>query len=217
MRLLFNTTLPVLAFFMALLLLPNSCRQKQVDPAYIQEIEMHRQEYLKSFVMTDQSPLSEKEIKYLKFFSPDPDFKIKAKYVRTPEEKPFQMPTYSGKRKNFIKHGELHFNLNGVDFQLSTYKNLQYVKLPIYKDVLFVPFKDYTNGETSYGGGRYIDLKLSDIAKEHILLDFNKAYNPWCAYSDGYNCPIPPIENHLEIQINAGEKNYDAPHKQRGE
>ena len=78
--------------------------------------------------------------------------------------------------------------------------------MPGMKDHLFVPFKDWTNGEESYGGGRYIDLKTGDITDGKITIDFNKCYNPWCAYSDGYNCPIPPVENHFELKIEAGEK-----------
>lgn len=193
----------------------SSCKQTGIDPVFAAEIEEHRKEYINSFVMTDQSPLTEKEIEFLDFFSPNPGFSFQAKYIQTPIERPFEMPTYSGKKKNFKKHGELHFSYKKSEFQLSAYRNLQYVHLPMYKDVLFVPFKDLTNDETSYGGGRYLDLKISDIENGNIPLDFNKSYNPWCAYSDGFNCPIPPLENHLEIEIKAGEKNYHGPRLQR--
>jgi uncharacterized protein (DUF1684 family) len=80
--------------------------------------------------------------------------------------------------------------------------------MPQYKDYLYLPFKDFTNGESTYGGGRYLDFKMSDIQENQtIIIDFNKAYNPYCAYSDGYSCPIPPSENHLQVFIEAGEKN----------
>ncbi|MFT4762129.1 MAG: hypothetical protein ACI9LN_004113, partial [Saprospiraceae bacterium] len=65
-----------------------------------------------------------------------------------------------------------------------------------------------TNSETTYGGGRYLDFKTTDIVDGKMTIDFNKTYNPWCHYSDGYNCPIPPKENHLEVEIVAGERNF---------
>jgi uncharacterized protein (DUF1684 family) len=74
-------------------------------------------------------------------------------------------------------------------------------------------FTDLTNGEDTYGGGRYIDLYISDIAEGHITIDFNKAYNPYCAYSDGYNCPIPPASNSINLEIKAGEKMYKGPYQ----
>ena len=80
--------------------------------------------------------------------------------------------------------------------------------VPQFRNELFLPFKDKTNANGSYGGGRYIDIKISDIENGKVILDFNKAYNPWCAYSDGYSCPIPPKENHLKIAVTAGEKEY---------
>jgi uncharacterized protein (DUF1684 family) len=80
-----------------------------------------------------------------------------------------------------------------------------------YKDYLFVPFGDATSGFTSYGGGRYMDFRLQDIKNNQLIIDFNKAYNPYCAYTTGYNCPIPPKENLLTVAIPAGEKNYGKP------
>ena len=81
-------------------------------------------------------------------------------------------------------------------------------KFPEYADLLFVPFKDATNGAETYGGGRYIDVKTPKGNK--VILDFNLAYNPSCAYgSDRYSCPIPPKKNFLKIPIKAGEKNFE--------
>ena len=77
------------------------------------------------------------------------------------------------------------------------------------REYLFVPFGDATSGFESYGGGRYIEFYISDIKNNKVIIDFNKAYNPYCAYTTGYNCPIPPTENMLTVAITAGEKNYD--------
>ena len=85
-------------------------------------------------------------------------------------------------------------------------------QIPHYRDYLFIPFKDLTNGKESYGGGRYIDLRMRQLDKDKVILDFNKSYNPYCAFSEEYSCPIPPKENHLTIAIEAGEKNYGKSH-----
>ena len=81
-----------------------------------------------------------------------------------------------------------------------------------YRDHLFIPFTDATSGEETYESGRYIDLEIKDIKGDRVLLDFNRAYNPYCAYVTGkFNCPIPPIENRLKIAIPAGEKSFSKP------
>jgi uncharacterized protein (DUF1684 family) len=88
---------------------------------------------------------------------------------------------------------------------VNIYQSKETQAIPGYRDYLFIPFKDMTNGESTYGGGRYIDMRMGDIRDGSVIIDFNKCYNPWCMYSDGYNCPIPPLENHLEVPIEAGE------------
>ena len=80
-----------------------------------------------------------------------------------------------------------------------------------YKDYLFIPFTDATNGNETYEGGRYIDILITDISNNTVVIDFNKAYNPYCCYATGYHCPIPPKENALSVTINAGEKKYTKP------
>lgn len=79
-------------------------------------------------------------------------------------------------------------------------------------DYLFIPFKDKTNGAATYGGGRYLELRMGEIIDNKVVIDFNKCYNPYCAYSEGFNCPIPPLENHLDIKIEVGEKMFAKSH-----
>ena len=122
------------------------------------------------------------------------------------------MLTYSGMRKQYVKYGELHFELAGKKQRLNVYQSLDLRKMPQYRDYLFVPFKDLTNAGETYGGGRYLDFRMKDIEGSDCVLDFNKAYNPYCAYSEGYNCPIPPRENHLEAKVEAGEMNFGKEH-----
>ena len=161
----------------------------------------------------DESPLKENDFSTfngLRYFSPDKRFLVKAKFKRTTDERYFQMPTSSGKSKKFIKYGILSFKIAGNKQNLNVYQADSAVtqKHPEYADLLFIPFKDLTNGIETYGGGRYIDIKKP--AKDSVILNFNLAYNPNCAYgSDRYNCPIPPKENNLRIKIEAGEKKFN--------
>ncbi len=178
------------------------------------ETREYRKKYKADFLSEEHSPFYNKEadLKYLKFYRPKKKYKVKCTFQRTPKEESFDMATYSGKTKKFVKYGMLSFQLNGQDLQLAVYQNLMLQKMEKYKEYLFIPFKDLTNGETTYGGGRYFDIMISDIKEDKLILDFNKCYNPYCAFSDGYNCPIPPQENHLEVAIEAGEKMFDKAH-----
>ncbi|MEP6676718.1 MAG: DUF1684 domain-containing protein [Ferruginibacter sp.] len=105
----------------------------------------------------------------------------------------------------------MYFKIRDTALTLTVYRSLETLPAP-YKDYLFIPFTDITSGNTSYGGGRYIDVEKKDIKNNQLDLDFNKAYNPYCAYTTGYNCPIPPRENNLAIEILAGEKDYGKKH-----
>ena len=178
------------------------------------EIKAYRNQYKSDFLMEEHSPFYGKEadLKYLQFYKPKKKYRVECTFERTSKEESFDMATYSGKTKKFVKYGVLSFNLNGQDLQLAVYQNLMLQKMEQYKEYLFIPFKDWTNGETTYGGGRYFDIMISDIKDNKLILDFNKCYNPYCAFSDGYNCPVPPKENHLEIAIKAGEKSYSKDH-----
>jgi uncharacterized protein (DUF1684 family) len=126
------------------------------------------------------------------------------------------MPTYSGVTRTYIKYATAQCKYKKNTIQLQLYKNIHPPINPLYKNNIFLPFKDLSNGDTTYGGGKYINLLDTDIKDGKIDIDFNKAYNPWCAYSDGYNCPIPPRENNLQYNITAGEKIYKGEHKKSG-
>lgn len=174
--------------------------------AYNEEIAQHREAYKKDFLQNDRSPLQANDLPMLRFYEPDETYRVTCTFRRTPDEKPFDLPTYSGITKPYVKYGVLTFNLHGKHFQLAVYQPLALRGMPQYAQYLFLPFRDLTNDETTYGGGRYMDLKMNELEGDIITIDFNKCYNPWCHYSDGYNCPIPPSENHLEFAIEAGEK-----------
>ncbi|SHK06343.1 hypothetical protein SAMN02746009_00213 [Hymenobacter psychrotolerans DSM 18569] len=117
---------------------------------------------------------------------------------------PFQMQTSTARRPLYRKYGVLHFAFEGKPQQLTVYQSLDLQQNPAYRGYLFVPFTDRTNGHGSYGGGRYIDLRRGQIRQGKVVLDFNRAYNPYCAYQAGYSCPVPPAENRLLVVIAAG-------------
>ena len=107
--------------------------------------------------------------------------------------------TNKGTNKRYLRYGKFHFTLNGKEYTIEIYKS-------ILSDYLFIPFKDKTNEKETYGGGRYIDAEILPDYK--MVLDFNMAYNPSCAYNEKFVCVLPPRENMLDIEIRAGEKNY---------
>jgi len=183
------------------------------NTAAIKDIKAHQEEQNTQFMTKGESPLTEtdrKHFKGLEFFNIDLNYRVEATFVRIENESPFKMMTSTDRLPEYVKYGELHFDLNNKKLQLNVYQNTKLIENPEYKDYLFIPFTDETNGETSYGGGRYVDFKIPTSNK--VTLDFNKAYNPYCSYSSRYSCPIPPKENHLEIAINAGVKAYNKHH-----
>ena len=132
---------------------------------------------------------------------------MNAEFTRTPNEEPFKMKTTTDRRPIYVKYGQLSFNLKGENYQLNIYQNQGLIEKEGYEDYLFLPFLDETNGLESYGGGRYIDARIPQ--GDSMLIDFNKSYNPYCAYNDKYSCPIAPRENYLKTRIEAGVKGFD--------
>ena len=117
------------------------------------------------------------------------------------------MMTSSGEKADpYKRFARLSFELSGRPLQLTAYQNQRLLQSEVYDKYLFIPFKDLNSGKITYGGGRYLDIDIPD--SNLVLLDFNQAYNPYCAYGSHWSCPIPPKENYLEVEINAGEKNF---------
>ncbi|WP_347372926.1 DUF1684 domain-containing protein [Aequorivita sp. Q41] len=151
-------------------------------------------------------PADFKNFHGLEFYPINKKFIVEAKFVRTPNEKPFLMPTTTDRLPEYVKYGEAHFTIEGANFVLNLFKSTQPYDEPGYEDYLFLPFTDLTSGDGSYGGGRFLDQRIPK--GDTILIDFNKAYNPYCAYSARYSCPIPPRENDLLIRVEAGVKDF---------
>ncbi len=191
----------------ACILLPL-CSLGQADADYAKTIRQHRKHYKQEFLKDPRAPLNRKGIQKLRFYAPDTAYRVTAAFERDTMAEPFDMPTYSGITKPFVKYGTATFRLKDTTLQLSVYQSLRLIRMPQYRDYLFIPYKDATNGEATYGGGRYMDIRKPDIQQGELVIDFNKSYNPWCAYSDGYNCPVPPADNHLPVAVEAGELGF---------
>lgn len=162
------------------------------------------------FADAKTSPLAPDDLaafKTLDFYPITEKFCVIAKLIRTKDEKPFEMVTSTRRRPLYIKYGEVSFGIDGKTFTLKVYQSVDYSSQKGHEDDLFLPFFDLTCGKDSYIGGRYLDLIAPKDDK--ILIDFNKAYNPYCAYSHNYSCPKVPFENDLKIEIQAGVKKFE--------
>ncbi|MGV7106440.1 DUF1684 domain-containing protein [Flavobacterium sp. U410] len=163
----------------------------------------------KEFKDSVSSPLEKEDLAHferLDFYPISEKFIVKATFVKAKKEKSFKMKTSTSRTPMYIKYGELHFELEGKSMVLNVYKNIELSKKPGFKDYLFLPFLDLTNGETTYAGGRYLDIVIPK--SKEVILNFNKAYNPYCAYNHNYSCPLVPRENDLDIAIEAGVKKF---------
>jgi uncharacterized protein (DUF1684 family) len=179
--------------------------------------------YKLEFLHDPRSPLRASDTGDLRFYPPRCSYEFTAKLKRTPGAKPVQMPTHSGKVKTFRLYGKVQvWSHKGVlDFR-PRFLIIDKHTLTLYQSVdrpedtlLFLPFFDETNGVETYGGGRYLDISKSTFdEKGWGTIDFNRAYNPWCAYKEGYNCPIPPKENRMKTKVEAGEMLYGGAHKE---
>jgi uncharacterized protein (DUF1684 family) len=161
----------------------------------------------KEFTDPAESPLSAAEratFQGLPFYPVRFEYCVVAQLVRDSTALPFAMPTSTSRLPMYRKYGELRFELNGQPQRLTVYQSLDLLQRPGFFDYLFLPFTDLTNGHGSYGGGRYIDLRIPPAGSRTITLDFNQAYNPSCAYNHAYSCPVPPPENRLNVAIPAG-------------
>lgn len=194
----------ILALFLVVLLV--SCNQgKQPvlgDTAW-------QREQNANFKDASKSPLTDKDRKNFKglaFFKMDSAYVVQARLTRTPDTPWFKMKTTTERLSEERVYGTIEFKLHGEIYKLNVYQGKEMMAKPGYEDYLFLPFLDDTNGETTYGGGRYLDLRIPE--NDVITVDFNKAYNPLCAYNEAYSCPIVPRANYVSTEVKAGVKAY---------
>jgi len=171
------------------------------------EVLEYQKDLNESYLNIETTPLNEEELKDFKglnFYPYNEKFVVKATLERLKNQPVFKMPTSGKNQPNYKRYGILHFTINDQKFQLEVYQNIDLIKMKGYKKYLFLPFIDETSGNETYGAGRYLDIEIPK-GKE-IVLDFNKAYHPYCAYTIGYSCPITPDVNFLKTEILAGVK-----------
>ncbi|MGZ3926782.1 MAG: DUF1684 domain-containing protein [Mucilaginibacter sp.] len=169
-------------------------------------IAEYRKSYTEDFLKDPSSPLKKDDLQFLRFYDADSTYMVTAKVTVFENEPAFVMPVFKGTGRQYVRYALLKFTLRGKPMELTLYKDALPSPNPQYADYIFLPFTDKTNGLDTYGGGRYIDLTKSDIKDGNVVIDFNKAYNPYCAFSEGYSCPKPPDANRLTVAIEAGEK-----------
>ena len=177
------------------------------QPDVVQSILRFQEKLNAEFRNPETSPLSDryrKDFENLDFFKPDTNYIVNARFVHTPNALPFLMPSTTNRKSEEVVYGIAYFELKGKSFQLEVYQNSELKVQEKYMDYLFLPFTDATNGVETYGGGRYIDLKIP--AGDTIIIDFNKAYNPYCAYNKKFSCPIVPAVNAIGSRVLAGVK-----------
>ncbi|QTE36928.1 DUF1684 domain-containing protein [Mucilaginibacter gossypii] len=177
-----------------------------------EQIAAFRQNYKDDFLKDPRSPLKQDDLQFLRFYDADSIYRVTAKAELLTNQSTFIIPTFSGAGSQYVRYAQLSFTLKGKPMQLTIYKSIALSQNPAFSNYLFLPFTDATNGSETYGGGRYIDLTTKDIKNGSIVIDFNKAYNPYCAFSSGYSCPKPPDENRVDIAVEAGEKNFGKGH-----
>lgn len=172
-------------------------------------VQKERDERNAEFADPERTILTDADLEHfsgLHYFPIEEKYRVKAKVKKIKKGKTFQMKTSTDRLPLYKPYALLTFEIDGEIRNLTVYQNIELTKNPDYADYLFIPFTDDTSGNESYGGGRYIDLRIDDLKTG--IIDFNRAYNPYCAYNSKYSCPIPPSENALDIPIEAGVKKF---------
>lgn len=186
-----------------LLFLP--CLVLAQDSSYQARIQAYQQKLNQEYRHPESSPLPDSvrsSFGGLPFFPIDTAYRIMAEVQLHPDAQVISMATSSGESRDYRPWGELRFRLKGSLCSLTVYQSERLRRMPGFQDRLFLPFADATNGRTTYGGGRYLVLQKTE--QDSLVLDFNKAYHPYCAYNPDYSCPIVPPRNRLDMAIPAG-------------
>jgi uncharacterized protein (DUF1684 family) len=188
---------------------PQQAQETHADSLAYADIHASQAKLNAEFADREESPLLDQDFenfKSLAFFPADLKYRVMAHFTPIENAEPFEMSTTTDRKPMYRVYGTLDFEIENSPCRLTIYQNLDLMKKEEYQNYLFIPFTDLTNSTETYGGGRYLDLELP--LEEEVLLDFNKAYNPYCAYNYKYSCPIPPMENDLNVFIKAGVKRF---------
>ena len=149
---------------------------------------------------------------YFQFYKVNPDYRVVCRFEKVSNSPWFKMATSGSIQQVFRIYGKAYFTLHDTAVVLPIYQSQSLMQNSDYQNYLFIPFTDATSGYTTYESGRYMDITIDDIKGNTLVIDFNKAYNPYCAYDSHYSCPIPPKESRLAVAILAGEKKFGKQH-----
>jgi uncharacterized protein (DUF1684 family) len=193
------------------LIVHGRCRKIMVPSLedYAKSLELMRKEKDYFFQSDPSSPIPagiRSRFLGLAYFPPDPAFRIQVRLTKMTHTESVVLATSKGVPRPMVRYGYFDFEIDGMEQRLYAYKSTPQPGHRHTHESLFVPFRDGTSGKESYGAARYLDL--DEGPAEEVVLDFNMAYNPYCAYSDEYVCPFPPRENWLTVPIRAGEMNF---------
>ncbi|WP_246985482.1 DUF1684 domain-containing protein [Halorientalis marina] len=173
--------------------------------AVIEAQRERKDEYFGEDRRSPLPPAVQAEFDGLDYYEVDPDYRFVLRLDEYEDPEPVVVGTSADGEQEYLAWGEFAFEVDGEPVTLTAYKSERD------EGRLWVPFRDATSGEATYGAGRYLDLEPDDHRTDdgRWILDFNEAYNPTCAYSDRYECPLPPMENWLDVRIEAGERAFE--------
>lgn len=181
---------------------PTPEPKKSSPELYLNQIEAKRAEKDRFFRSSPHSPIEDRaSFTGLDYFPPDLDYRYTLPLQPAEQEEELTIQTNTGDEQIYYRLGTVEFEVEGETARLAIYRSPHH-------DELFLPFRDATSGQETYSAGRYLEPHA--VGGDQVVIDFNLSYNPFCAYSESYSCPLPPAENHLKVPIRAGEKNYEA-------
>jgi uncharacterized protein (DUF1684 family) len=165
------------------------------------DLEEFRHQKDDFFKQSPQSPLSPEQraaFTGLRYFDENPDLRMEVEVERFSQDEQVQIQTNTGDVQTYERYGRFKFEVNGQTAQLTVYRN---------ENGFFLPFADAQAGKETYGAGRYLEPEPAGGGR--LYVDFNLAYNPYCAYNANWSCPITPAENRIKVAVQAGEKVFE--------
>lgn len=200
----------IMTLFLLLVVL-EACKEKRVDNSemknYIETLIKERKEKDYSFQFDINSPFNRDttaKFKPLKYYEPNPDFIFKSKLIKYNVQDTIAILGTRGETRAAILIGFLELKKDGKVHKINVYKSFSRTGEPYYS----MWFTDRTTGKETYGVGRYLDFEFNDDPEFIYTIDFNRAFNPYCAYSSLFTCPIPRVEDYIDMEIEAGERNF---------
>lgn len=202
-----NLIIAAVVILVTILSLVYALQGGQSTQQYYAEILEERKEKDRFMRTSAESPFKEASVPFsgLTYFEPDIRFKVDARLIPIRDKEMRTLATNDGLEKRYLEYAYAEFDLGNTTHRLLI---LEIIDMGPFRGTLFLAFGDATSAKDTYGAGRYLDVKKPP--GNVIELDFNTAYNPYCAYADEFSCPLPPRENLIEFAIKAGEKNYHA-------